>query len=71
MGESGRKYDHLSRTASSLITAWIGMPQLWISLPSNGYTVDDRLALEIYYDSPDQPQGAWVSMDFRIPIKPL
>lgn len=40
-------------------------------LPSSGFTVDERPALEIYYDNPDKPQGTWISMDYCIPIKPL
>ena len=40
-------------------------------LPSSAYTVDDKPALEIYYENPDKPQGTWISMDYCIPIKPL
>jgi AraC family transcriptional regulator len=40
-------------------------------LPSSGFTVDDKPALEIYYDTPEKPRGSWVSMDYCIPIKPL
>lgn len=40
-------------------------------LPASGYTVDDKPALEIYYDNPEKPQGTWISMDYCIPVKPL
>lgn len=40
-------------------------------LPASGFTVDDKPALEIYYNNPNQPPGAWISMDFCIPVRPL
>ena len=39
--------------------------------PSSGWTVDDKPALEIYYDSPGHKPGTWITMDFCIPVKPL
>jgi AraC family transcriptional regulator len=40
-------------------------------LPSSGYTVEDKPALEIYGENPDKPRGTWISMDYCIPVKPL
>lgn len=39
-------------------------------LPSSGYRAADQPALEIYYETPDRPQGSWISMDFCVPIRP-
>ena len=40
-------------------------------LPGNGYQVDDRPSLEIYYESHDKPAGTWIVMDYCVPVKPL
>lgn len=40
-------------------------------LPSSGFTVEDKPALEIYYEDPNRPQGTWVIMEYCIPVKPL
>ena len=40
-------------------------------LPQSGYQADDKPPLEIYYPTPDKPAGAWISMDFCLPVKPL
>ena len=38
-------------------------------LPSSGYSAAGQPALEIYYETPNKPQGSWISMDFCVPIQ--
>ena len=40
-------------------------------LPVSGYQADDKPPLEIYREAVGRPVGAWICMDFCIPIKPL
>jgi len=74
MDISGGKYAVARISVSSAETRKIGettdrMYGEW--LPSSGFTVDDRPALEIYYDNPDHAPSEWITMDFCVPIVPM
>ena len=71
---SGGKYAvgriSISSSETHKIGAFVdGMYGEW--LPSSGYIVDDRPALEIYYENPDHAPGEWITMDYCIPVRPL
>jgi len=40
-------------------------------LPGSGYQADDKPPLEIYRETTGKPAGAWICMDYCIPVKPL
>ncbi len=40
-------------------------------LPDSGFIIDDKPALEIYYDNPDHAPGEWITMDYCVSIRPL
>lgn len=69
----GGKYAAARISVSSSETRKIGeaVDAMYGWLPSSGYILDDRPALEIYYDNPDHAPGEWITMDYCIPVRPL